>query len=800
MSFLLRCLTVLAFVWGLAISAVAQQSPDFEEWGAVAQRAQDAVETSRASDLALGELRKQLVAWRTQFSDAQGVRTTAIETVQAQLATLGDVPEGGEPVDIAQQRSGLLARLAELQGPIKTAEVAYSEAESLIRGIDGILRERQTEELLKLGPTPVNPALWPGGFEALSTSLAHVRSEVDIALDNPLQRANLREKAPKSLLLLALAFLLIVRGRYWVDRLAQSILSKGASSGRWLASFIVSVGLVIVPLIGVIAFVEAIYATQMLGLRGDLLLSTVPRAAFVLLISIWLGARIFPKLQAPKPLVLLSKPARREARFDVGCLGLVLAIYPPVQELATYDNWSDEVRAVVFFPIIVIGGLLMWRLSRLLRQKSDEPDETPTYGHRLIGIFGRLIGFVAFAAPILAAIGYAIAAQRLLFPAISTLQLLAGILILQRVITAFYVLISGNQESARESLIPVLAGFVLTLAVMPLLALIWGARTADLSELWNSLSKGLALGDSQVSPRDLLTLLVVFFGGLMVTRLVQGALRNSILPKTKIDIGGQNALVSGLGYVGISLAVILAVTSAGIDLSNIALVAGALSVGIGFGLQTVVSNFVSGIILLIERPISEGDWIEVGGNMGYVRDISVRSTRIETFDRTDVIIPNSDLVAGTVTNYTRGNTVGRVIVPVGVAYGTDPRRVEQILQEIGQAHPMVLANPAPYVVFQGFGASSLDFEIRAILRDVNWVLTVKSDMNYEIAKRFEEESIEIPFAQTDIWLRNPEVLQGAEQPKGQPIAQTVASKRATNVHLDETDMDGGTDADGGGDR
>ncbi|WP_245830548.1 DUF3772 domain-containing protein [Planktotalea arctica] len=758
---LLRALCIALILATPSASLAQNAGPDYEEWVKVAQRAEIAVENGRASTGALEALRIQVVGWREQFLTAQQGNQARIVTLQSQIASLG-IPEEGiaEAPDIAARRSELNDQLQRLRTPIVAAEEAYSRADGVIKEIDRLIRERQTDELLRSGPSPLNPVHWAPALETLSRSSLAVVQEAVSAYKSEAQRKTASQDLPEVIILTLIGFVLMLRGRRWSLKIVD-VLRRYTKRGTDVWRFIASLLQILLPFAGLTALVEAAFALGLVGLRGTLLLDNVPSYGLLLLVFWWLGGQLFPR-KDEEAMLPIEGSHRAEARWYITASAIILIAAQVLQVLATYDEWRDATRAVLGFPLLIVTGLVLFRVGTLLRGGMVEPtdeDDGWLYRMRIARLLGQLAVVIAVIGPVIAVLGYGTAAARLMFSSVASMALLGLLLVMQAFIADLYAFLMRKEVKDKEGgLIPVLLGFALVMASLPVLALIWGARWADITEVWTRFQEGFSIGDSRISPSDFLTFAVLFSIGYMATRLLQGAMRTTILPRTKLDAGGRNAIVSGIGYVGIFLAAVIAISSAGIDLSSLAIVAGALSVGIGFGLQNIVSNFVSGIILLIERPIAEGDWIEVGGKMGYVRGISVRSTRIETFDRTDVIVPNADLVSGMVTNWTRGKTVGRVIVPVGVAYGNDTRKVESILLGIAREHPMVLLNPEPSIVFQGFGADSLDFEIRAILRDVNYVLSVKSDMNHEIAKRFQEEGVEIPFAQRDIWIRNPEAL------------------------------------------
>lgn len=795
-SRLFALITAILLLWtGIAAPLLAQtdapkdastsaEAPlDYDAWDKFATSADQLISDPTTTEIELETLRTSITRWRAKFLAAQDINSARLTTIRAQIEALGPLPTDGtiEPEDLAARRTELTNQLAVLQAPSITAVEAYSRADGLISELDGVLRERQTDKLLQLWPSPLNPANWRDAVTGVLKSTEVLAKEVQENWQNEAKRTAVLNVLPPIIALLLFSAFTIFRGRALIEGLAMRLLERGTSTAREIWAFIASIGQIVIPTLGLFAFSTALLLSGMLGPLGENLAGEMVNFGLIVFGARWIGSWSFPRAASAPIHLQLSTEARSKARFLAQALGLTLGVEVLREAFFPESDLSDAAISVLAFPTILIAGVILFRLGKLLLRNSTEEklaDEPVPFSTRLIGLVARLTILIAVLGPLLAAVGYIRGGQQLVFPMVASLGLLGLLFTLQNLVGAIYAVAIRSDERGRDALVPVLVGFFLSFAATPFIALIWGARFSDLTEVFTKLRDGFQIGQTRISPSDFILLAVVFGFWFLVTRLLQGALKSTILPKTNLDQGGQNAIVAGVGYIGIFLAALIGITAAGIDLSGLAIVAGALSVGIGFGLQNIVSNFVAGIILLIERPISEGDWIEVNGVTGTVRGISVRSTRIQTFDRTDVIVPNSDFVSGMVTNWTRFNLSGRLIVKVGVAYGTDTRKVEKILQEIAEAQPLAVLTPPPVVVLVNFGADSLDFEIRVILRDVNFSLAVRSEINHEIVRRFAEEGIEIPFGQRDIWIRNPEAF-------SQMVAGTSVRQSGDPVALPE---------------
>jgi small-conductance mechanosensitive channel len=264
----------------------------------------------------------------------------------------------------------------------------------------------------------------------------------------------------------------------------------------------------------------------------------------------------------------------------------------------------------------------------------------------------------------------------------------------------------------------------------------------------------VSFGAVEIALGDVLLFGVTIWGTFLFSRFVRFALEEDVMPRLSLPRGVPYAVSYILHYGILLLGFLLAVAAAGFELGNVTLLAGALGVGIGFGLQNVVNNFISGLILLFERPVQVGDTIQVGEVLGEVRRIGIRSSTVRTWQGAEVIVPNGTLISEQVVNWTLSDRERRIDVQVGVAYGTDPERVLALLLEVAAKHGEVLAHPAPAALFLGFGDSSLNFELRAWTQNSADWMRIRSDLNVAIHAALAAAAIEIPFPQRDLHLRS----------------------------------------------
>jgi small-conductance mechanosensitive channel len=303
------------------------------------------------------------------------------------------------------------------------------------------------------------------------------------------------------------------------------------------------------------------------------------------------------------------------------------------------------------------------------------------------------------------------------------------------------------------------------------------------------LNIGLGMGTFEITIGEILAFVLTIMASFLIARIVCLLLDEEFLPRMQMQRGLDYAISTITRYLILLIGFALALFAAGLDLSKATLLAGAFGVGIGFGLQNIVNNFVSGLILLFERPVQVGDAVEVDNVLGEVTGIGIRASTVRTFQGAEVIVPNGDLISKQVVNWTLSNRRRRVEIDVGVAYGTDPERVIELLLEVAQSHPDVQEDPEPRVVFTGFGDSSLDFQLRCWVASFEYAISAGSELRVAITRALEDADIEIPFPQRDLHIRSNQADQPDRVAQEPEAATSAASELPTERDIqDETSV------------
>ncbi|SDP51392.1 Small-conductance mechanosensitive channel [Filomicrobium insigne] len=719
------------------------------------------------------ELIDQLPVIEAVIADSQRLARELrpkLDDVRSQISRLGPAPDGKdippESATIAAQRSRLNAIAAAIDGAIKTAGLVEVRARQLSGRVQELRQDIFTRDLLRRSRSPLAPAFWEEIWRAVPSAKLQVQAITAGWWSNVL----IQLPATIAVILGSFAFYAVLK--LLMLRLLRGLsASQIADPGFYLK---VSMAGAQAPLraIPAIAGASALYfGLDFLGLlylQVGYLAATILEGVIIYKVSTALArAYLRPNQPAWRVLEFDNQTARRLARL-IKLIAAVYVIDLALRELIRLLYLPLPFSIVTTLTASLLLAVLFALVSRMRFPLSVDNDSSLA---RLRAELIRLPLLLAAVVIVVALVGGYIALARYVGNQVlmtgSAIILLLLFYLANRAIAAEPDQNPGAQAAAADphglsidlrrrmaGITAVVLDSILVVVGIPVLLLSFGFSTADIGSLANRALFGFEIGGVQISLARIAIALGIFAVLLTLTRVLQRWLSETVLHPRRTDQGLSNSISTGVNYLGIGVASLAAISYAGLDITNIALVAGALSVGIGFGLQSIVNNFVSGLILLVERPIKVGDWIDVAGQGGYVRRISVRATEIETFDRASVILPNSELITGTVINYTHRNAMGRLTIPVRVNYGADPEHVISVLMDIAENSSLVAKHPAPFVAFENFGDNALEFSLRVYIIDVGKTLGTKTELRTQIVKRFAEEGIGFPFPQRDIHLRD----------------------------------------------
>ncbi|MDW3206765.1 MAG: mechanosensitive ion channel [Alphaproteobacteria bacterium] len=836
-----RLLALLILALAVLVSpveSVRAQNPEtpFSErasdWNGDMDVIEELLKNTELSAEAGEPVKKTLNKVINEATQARDRAAATLSELNARLEALGPPPEGEnavpEPDPVAKERSRLNESISEAKSQVSLADLAITRATNLVARIGQEQRTRLAAQLMEQGPLPYLP-------DTIATVPDTVAQYVaNIALTAVGWWQALPDDERSGGFLTAAAFFLVgVAAAWWLRAFVlrrfgpYPVEEPPPYSRRLLAAIADGVARGILPaaILGVI-----ILRTQADGSPFQSDFGTILRLAaeslmvFVLVTA--LPHSVFSPEDPSWRLTGLEPEKGQQILHLIRPLALlfcvdefVLRTGDAVPQLS--DVLSVEFQSVWTFGMCLAQGLLTLALLRpslwktddeIAQDRTEDPDETDEEEEGVRSVrrpFWKathaLLVLLTLVGTLAPALGYINLGDYLLNNLLGSAILVSILYILRGLFREVIGLVTGSTvvrdrlavRHKTRSRLKFVTRFLLDVAIfilgLSIIAPNWGVSESDMLHGMRIALSGLQIGNVTISLTDILLAVFVFIAALALIRALKRSLAEKILPETEIEESLRHSITAGIGYVGFVVAAALAVAVAGVDLTNIALIAGALSVGIGFGLQNIVNNFVSGLILLIERPIKVGDWVVVGSNEGFVKQINMRATEIETWQKASVIVPNADLLSQALKNWTHKDKIGRVDIPIGVALDSDIDKVCDILLEIAREHPRCRRYPEPVALVMNVGESRIDMEIRLFTSDILWVVWIASDVRKEILRRFPQEGIVIPYAQRVVHL----VENGdPAQARLQAVTGQVKSDEATDAtpDVDRTPQEPGQDA------
>ncbi len=750
----------LAFTLLFVAATCAAQSPDVGKLlDESRQRIADArkqLDGGDVDDATLATLRDAMGAIDTHANTLLGDLAPRFDAVSERLAELGPAPpKGGEAKDIAAQRADLDKQRSALDADIKRAKLLIVDSGQVVAQVAEARRANFQARLSQRTSSPLTPTFWRGLADSLERDRAGAAS-VLASVTGGLAAAFAPGNRLAALGGLALGVLLILLGRWWVERALMRWTADRVPHGRLRRS--------------VLAFALVVATTLLTGLgahvivlgldwRGALDADARALARTVVNAVVWgsyvtgLGrALLAPKRPSWRLPAISDAVAKRLRRWPL-LLGIAVAgsaLLRHFNEIAGSGlsaTIASSLLVAVVYALLIGLGLVRAARTRVEAERAPRP--------ALIGVGIALLWLGVIVTLLAAASGYVALAFQVARQMIG-LGIIAATfyLIVHIVEDVFAAALSSQAGWAQRTLgldgrvldqVAVIGSGLFRVAAFVLAAIAalapFGTEPSDLVAQLGRGASGLRVGEFSIAPIALAGAGLVLLVGFAVVRALQRWLLERFLPTTKLDPGMRASVTTLLGSAGIVVVVAFALSALGLGLDRIAWVASALSVGIGFGLQAIVQNFVSGLILLVERPVKVGDWVVLGDAEGDIRRISVRATEIQMADRSTVIVPNSELITKSVRNVTLANAEGRVRIRLPLPLDSDPEPIADSIREAFAAHVGVLEVPRPSVLLDGIDNGHLVFVAVGYITNPRQAGQVRSDLLFDILARLRGRGI-----------------------------------------------------------